>query len=343
MSEGTNTSSAQAATQAAGRPTFEVVWSSLAPFIGLALVVLIFVVYQWLVTPERPFLSQYRMTLIAKQTAIVGMGALGMTVIIISGGIDLSAGSLLAVTSVVLAVSLRAGIDPVVCVLLVLAVGMASGLINGLLITGLRLVPFIVTLGTMMAFRGVAEIVSDNKKVSYQDAPNWLSTLLNAPPEGSYQGVATGVWIVLALALLLAIMLRYTVFGRYVFAIGSSEATARLCGVNVPGMKLTVYTLGGLFMAVAGIFAFANLGSQGSPTEGVGLELSIIAAVVIGGGSLSGGRGSVLGSLLGALMMTTLESGCGYAGLCTVIQRVIVGLIIVGAVAVDQFVHAQRR
>ncbi len=324
------------------RRTLELAWTILAPFVGLGVVVSIFFVYQISKKPDTPFLSANRMTLIAKQTTIVGMGALGMTMIIISGGIDLSAGSLLALTSVVLAVSLKAGFDPVLCVFLVLAAGTFCGFVNGLLITGLQLVPFIVTLGTMLAFRGAAEIISDNKKVAFNDAPEWLATLLKPPPPESYQLVCTGVWIVLALALVVAIVLRWSVFGRYVFALGSSEPTARLCGINVPKVKLAVYSLGGLFMSVAGIFSFNNLGRQGSPTTGVGLELEIIAAVVIGGGSLSGGRGSILGSLLGALTMTTLNSGCSYAGVSNAIQKVLVGAIIVLAVAVDQFVHRRK-
>ncbi len=324
------------------RRTLELAWAILAPFVGLSVVVCIFLIYQAYAQPDSTFLSAGRMTLIAKQTTIVGMGALGMTLIIISGGIDLSAGSLLALTSVVLAVSLKAGCDPVLSVFLVLAAGTFCGLINGLLITGLRLVPFIVTLGTMLVFRGTAEIISDNKKIAFNDAPDWLATLLKPPPPGSYQLVCTGVWIVLALALVVAVALRWSVFGRYVFALGSSEPTARLCGINVTRVKLAVYSLGGLFMAVAGIFSFNNLGRQGSPTTGVGLELEIIAAVVIGGGSLSGGRGSILGSLLGALTMTTLDSGCSYAGVSNAIQKVLVGSIIVLAVAVDQFVHRRK-
>lgn len=324
------------------RRTIEMTWTILAPFVGLGVVVCIFLIYEAYARPDSTFLSSGRMTLIAKQTTIVGVGALGMTMIIISGGIDLSAGSLLALTAVVLAVSLKAGLDPVLCVLLVLASGAFCGLINALLITGLGLVPFIVTLGTMLAFRGAAEIISNNKKVAFNDAPAWLATLLRPPPPGSYQLVCTGVWIVLALALVVAITLRWSVFGRYVFALGSNEATARLCGINVPRVKLAVYSLGGLFMAVAGIFSFNNLGRQGSPTTGVGLELEIIAAVVIGGGSLNGGRGSILGSLLGALTMTTLDSGCSYAGVSNAIQKVLVGAIIILAVAVDQFVHRRK-
>lgn len=322
-----------AARQAAART-----WSVLAPFIGLLAVVLVFVAYQAMFKSESPFISSFRMTLVAKQTAIVGMGALGMTVIIISGGIDLSAGSMLAMTAVVLAVSLRNEVDPLLAVVITLGVGVAAGALNGILITGLRLVPFIVTLGMMLALRGVAERISEQKKVQ-ADAPDWLATLLDPPAQDSWQTVCTGVWIVLALGVALAIVLRYTVFGRYVFAIGSNEATARMCGINVAGMKIAIYAIGGFFMAMAGIFDFNDLNRQGSPTSGIGLELDIIAAVVIGGGSLSGGRGSVLGSLVGALTMTMLRSGCVYAEVSDPIQKIVIGGIIIAAVAIDQYAH----
>ena len=316
-------------------------WSVVAPFVGLAVVVLVFVAYQAIYKSDSPFLSTFRMTLIAKQTAIVGIGALGMTVIIISGGIDLSAGSMLAMTAVVLAVCLRDGVDPLLAVGLTLAAGLAAGALNGILITGLRLVPFIVTLGMMLALRGVAEQVADQKKVQ-ADAPDWLATLLDPPAADSWQLFCTGVWIVLVLGVLLTIVLRFTVFGRYVFAIGSNEATARMCGINVPKIKIMVYALGGFFMAIAGIFSFNNLNRQGGPTEGIGLELDIIAAVVIGGGSLSGGRGSVLGSIIGALTMTTLRNGCVYAGISDPIQKIVIGGIIIAAVAIDQVAHRRE-
>lgn len=314
------------------------IWSLIAPFVGLLVVIGVFLLYQALFKPDVPFLSAFRMTLITKQTAIVGMGALGMTVIIISGGIDLSAGSLLALTAVVLAVALKAGVDPLLAVGLVLLVGIAAGAFNGVLITGLRLVPFIVTLGTMLAFRGLAERVSDQKKVQ-APAPDWLATLLEPPGEESWQLVCTGVWLVLVLGVILTLVLRRTVFGRYVFALGSSEATARLCGINVPAVKVAVYALGGAFMALAGILDFNNLNKQGSPTSGMGMELEMIAAVVIGGGSLSGGRGSVLGSIVGALTMTTLRNGCIYAGVSDPVQKIVIGLIIIAAVAIDQLAH----
>ncbi len=317
------------------RPALRTLWAMLAPFLGLLAVVLLFTLWGQVFKPGTTFLSGFRLALIAKQTAIVGMGALGMTVVIVSGGIDLAVGSLLALCSVVLAAALRAGLDPVLALGLTLAAGTAAGALNGILITGLRLVPFLVTLGTMLLFRGVAEQISDQQKI-HAEAPAWLGTLLETPPPGSPRLVCTGVWIVLALAAVLAFVLRRTVFGRSVFALGSSEATARLCGLPVARLKIAVYALGGFFMALAGVFEFNNLSGQGNPSSGVGMELEIIAAVVIGGGSLHGGRGSVLGSLVGALLMTTLRSGCVYAEVPDPVQKIVIGAIIIAAVALDR-------
>jgi ribose/xylose/arabinose/galactoside ABC-type transport system permease subunit len=319
------------------------VWLMLQPFIVLSIVAIIFTVYGLVLKPESPFLSSFRRTLIAEQTATVAMGALGMTVVIIGGGIDLSVGAILALCSVVLATALRDGMNPIVATGIVLAIGSAAGSINGFLVTGLRLVPFIVTLGTMMVFRGLAEQVAHQDKIPVHDAPAWLGTLLDPPAKGSYQLMPTGAWLVVAAAIALAIVMRLTVFGRHVFAIGSNEATARLCGVNVPFTKIVVYALSGFFMAVAGLFSFSYLSSQGDPEAGLGMELDIIAAVVIGGGSLSGGRGSVLGSIVGALTMTTLQNGCVYAQVSDPVQKIIIGGIIVAAVAVDQLTQSRSK
>jgi ribose/xylose/arabinose/galactoside ABC-type transport system permease subunit len=159
-------------------------------------------------------------------------------------------------------------------------------------------------------------------------------------PEPAWLLVAPGVWIMLAMAASLSLVLRYTVFGRYVFALGSNEQTARLCGINVSALKLAVYTLSGLFVGLAGVYQFAKL-KVGNPTSGIGLELRVIAAVVIGGASLSGGRGTVLGTLTGALLMQTISSGCTQLGVTNPVQDIILGAIIVAAVMVDQI--RQRR
>jgi ribose transport system permease protein len=315
-------------------------WSLVAPFAGLFAVVLLFWIWGRIAKPDAVFLSPFRMTLIAKQTAIVGMGALGMTVIIAAGGIDLSVGSMLALTSVVLAACLRAEMNPLLALICTLAAGVLAGFVNGALVTGLGLVPFIATLGTMLLFRGSAEVVADEKKIQAA-APDWLATLLDPPAAGSATLVCSGVWIVIVLGVLLALTLRASVFGRHVLAVGSNEAAARLCGLAVERVKIAVYALGGLFMALAGVFEFNDLNRQGDPTSGVGLELEVIAAVVIGGGSLNGGRASVLGSLVGALLMTTLRSGCVFAEVPDPVQKIVIGSIIVGAVASDRW--RQRR
>jgi ribose transport system permease protein len=318
-------------------------WLLLQPFIVLLIVVSIFGLYGVLFKPGSPFLSPFRLTLIAEQTAIVGMGALGMTLVIVSGGIDLSVGAILALAAVALATALRDGVDPFLATGIVLAIGFAVGAVNGILVTGLRLVPFIVTLGTMLVFRGLAEQAAHQDKIAVRGAPAWLSTLLDPPAKDSYQFMATGAWLVLLLGIALAIVMRFTVFGRHVFAIGSNEATARLCGVNVPRTKILVYALAGVFMAIAGLFSFSELRNQGDPEAGLGMELDIIAAVVIGGGSLSGGRGSVLGSIVGALTMTTLRNGCVYAQVSDPVQKIIIGGIIIAAVAVDQLTQSRTR
>ena len=309
--------------------------AAFAPFFGLILILALSGLYGHFFKPDASFFSAHRLALIAKQTAIVGMGAMGMTAVIAAGGIDLSVGSMLALTSVTFAQTLAAGWTPSAALCTTIAVGVAAGALNGALVTGLRLVPFIVTLGTMLAYRGVAETIADERKIP-ASAPDWLASLLDPPAQGSWQFVPSGVWIIVMLAILLSLVLRRSVFGRHVFAIGSSEPTARLCGVAVERRKIDVYALCGFFMALAGILEFDNLNGQGSPTSGNGAELNIIAAVVIGGGSLSGGRGSVLGSLVGALMMTTLGAGCAFAEISEPVQKIVTGTIIVAAVALDR-------
>ena len=317
------------------RTRWSTLLAALAPFLGLVLILVLIAIYGQLFKPDVEFFTSHRLALIAKQTAIVGLGALGMTGIIAAGGIDLSVGSMLALTSVTLAQTLTWGWSPAWALLATLAVGSAAGALNGILITSLRIVPFIVTLGTMLAYRGLAEALADERKIA-ANAPGWLANLLNPPAAGSLQLLPSGVWLVLVIGVALALVLRRSVFGRHVFAIGSSEATARLCGVPVERRKIEIYALCGLLMAMAGVLEFNSLNSQGSPSSGSGKELDIIAAVVIGGGSLSGGRGSVLGSLVGALIMNTLRSGCVFAEIGEPVQKMVTGAIIIAAIALDR-------
>jgi ribose transport system permease protein len=215
--------------------------------------------------------------------------------------------------------------------------GALCGLLNGVLIVMLRVVPFIATLGTMTIFLGLAMIVADETSVrpSGMQIPDWFSELSAVRPNPAWLLVSKGVWLAFALSALMACVLRYSVFGRHVFAIGSSEATARLCGINVPLVKIAVYTISGLLVGIASVCFFARLNS-GNPTAGTGLELKFIAAVVIGGGSLSGGRGTVLGTLAGTAIMGIIASGGTLLGLKNPMQYIVLGIIIIAAVAIDQ-------
>ena len=316
---------------------------TLGQFLALAVVVAFFAAADAMQSRGGNFLSKRNVRTIAVQTATVGAAALGMTVAIITGGIDLSAGTALALAATVLALCLKHDMPVSVAVAMCLATGCAAGFVNGLLISSLRVVPFIVTLGTMTVYLGVAKKIADETTVRpdvSSQVPQWLQDLLSTKEEALWLGVPMGVWLTLFLALVLSTVLRQTVFGRYVYALGSNESTARLCGINVWANKIALYTLAGSFVGVAGMFQFSRL-SSGNPTSGLGMELRIIAAVVIGGGSLNGGRGNVLGTLAGAAIMGVIASGCTQLGLNNPVQDVILGVIIVAAVTLDQL--RQRR
>jgi ribose transport system permease protein len=299
------------------------------PVLGLAFVLLIFVV---LVGPQ--FVRVGNVELIARQTAIVGAAALGMTMVIVSGGIDLSVGSVVALTTVVIALLLRADAAPIVAAMGGVAAAAVCGLVNGALITQLRVIPFIVTLGMMILVRGAAKGLADERRI---EAPvTWINDLLRSVDTGTGFLVPTGIWLVALLALIVGGTLRYTRFGRHLFAIGSSERTARLCGVAVNWCKVGVYTVAAALAGVAGALQFSRL-SVGDPTVADGLELDVIAAVIIGGGSLSGGRGTVLGTTLGATTMAVIQVGCSQRGLPNWVQQIVTGGIIVMAVALDRW------
>ncbi len=302
------------------------------PIIGLAFVVALFALLR-----PRTFLSADNFQIMLLQTVVVGTAALGMTLIIISGGIDLSIGSNIALCTVAVALFLNQGAPPLVAALGGIAVGSACGALIGLLITRLNLTPFIVTLGMWGALRGLAKGLANESIVA---APStWLNDLLQSPrPESRWMLFPAGVWLMLGLTLFVAALLRYTRFGRHVFAIGSNEHTARLCGVSVRRTKLLIYIIGLAFAGLAGVLQFSYL-TVGDPTTAGGLELAVIAAVVIGGASLHGGEGSVFGSLIGALIMTVVANGCTKMNLANWVQEIVTGAIIIAAVVLDRVRH----
>jgi ribose transport system permease protein len=261
-----------------------------------------------------------------------------MTLIIVSGGIDLSVGSVIAFCGVVGALLIQQGWPVAAVVLAVIAAGGLIGLLNGAAIAGLRMTPFIITLGTLGIARGAAKWLANNETVNYDASPinHWMTT---ADPFG--WALPAGAWIALVLAVLTSVMLRSTVFGRHIFAIGSNEATARLCGVATVRTKILIYALAGCFFGLAGLMQLSRL-RQGDPTVAVGVELDIIAAVIIGGASLSGGVGTVLGSMIGALIMAVLRNGSQQMGWPTYFQEIIIGAVIIAAVFLDRLRQARR-
>ena len=314
--------------------------SDFGPFLGLLFVYLLFAA----LSPSA-FTSFYNIKTILTQSVIIGIAALGMTYVIISAGIDLSVGSQIALGTVVVAVIINMGgaepgfMWPLWGALGGIAACIATGLISGVIITRFKIVPFIVTLGTMQIARGVAKWIGAEQTVPTPD--NWLNSLMLVDPEPSWLIFSPGIWVCVVLLILASISLKYTLLGRYVFAIGSNEQTARLCGIKVNYIKIVIYALCGLFTGIAAVMQYGYL-TVGDPTSAVGLELDIIAAVVIGGGSLNGGEGSVMGSIIGALIMAVLRNGCNMLGVPNYVQEIIIGVIIVGAVLIDQQKHKLR-
>lgn len=307
----------------------------LGPLVGLLLVVAFFAAASG--APER-YLSGNNLRVVLAQTVIVAIGAIGMTLVIVAGGIDLSVGSTIALTGVLCASLLREGLSPLPSVLVSVLAGAAIGLVNALAITRLRVVPFIATLGMMGVARGLAKWLAGQTTV---DAPpTAVNDLAVTFPPAPWMLVSPGVWLALALAVLMAFVLRRTVFGRRALALGSSEAAARACGIHTDRLKLAVYGIAGLFFGLAGVMQMSRL-RQGDPTVAAGTELDVIAAVVIGGGSLNGGEGSVAGSMVGALVMAFLRNGSQQMGWPTYVQEILIGVIIVAAVALDRWRHAQ--
>lgn len=307
---------------------------SVGPLVGLVVVCVLFAVLQY-----DTFVTWENFQIILLQTAVIGIAALGMTLVIIVGGIDLSVGSIIALGTVVIAMLLERGSGAFVALLGGVAACAACGAFSGLIITRLRVMPFIVTLGMMGALRGAAKQLAESQPI-YPPDETWLNALMRLGGEKGQLPI--GVWAMLAMAVLVALVLRYTRFGRHVFAVGSNELTARLCGVPVEHVKLLVYTLGAAFAGLGAVLQFAYL-SGGDPTTAVGLELNIIAAVVIGGASLSGGQGTIAGTMVGALIMSVVANGCTKVGLGNPVQEIVTGGIIIAAALVDKLRHRGAR
>lgn len=302
-------------------------FGTLLGLIGLSIVL-------WIMTPY--FLTVSNLLNVAQQTSINAIIAVGMTFVIITAGIDLSVGSLVAFSGVVLASVLQAGVPLPIAILVGLGVGLSCGMINGLLITQGRIPPFISTLGMMSVARGAALLYTKGRPVSgFSENFRYLAT-------GEIFHIPVPVIIMGVVYIIAHFVLNRTKLGRYAYAIGGNEEAAILSGINVKLYKTMVYALCGMLSGLAALILTARLNSA-QPIAGNMYELDAIAATVIGGTSLMGGEGTVLGTLIGALIMGVLRNGLNLLGVSSFIQQIVIGSVIIIAVLLDMALKKQRK
>jgi ribose ABC transporter membrane protein len=270
---------------------------------------------------------------ILRQTSINSIIAAGMTFVIITGGIDLSVGSTLAISGAVVATLIALGLNPFIAILGALLSGTFIGLLNGVIIAKGKLQPFIVTLATMTIFRGVTLVFTDGKPVSagYEKNAEFLTTIGN----GYILGIPIPIIIMIGVFIMGYFILTQTTLGRYVYSLGGNEEATKLSGVNTDRIKILVYGISGLLAALAGIIITARL-SSAQPTAGSGYELDAIAAVVLGGTSLAGGVGTILGTVTGALIIGVLNNALNLMNVSSYYQLLAKGVVILIAVLIDR-------
>ncbi len=298
----------------------------LQKFLPFATLIALFIALT-IATPH--FLTVINLSSVARQTAVINIMALGMTLVIITGGIDLSVGSMLGISGLFGCMAIQVGQPIALGIVIGIATGCLCGLLNGLMITGLRINPFIVTLGTLEAYRGLALVVS--KGLPVHGMPDAFSFL----GDGNLLGIPFSLWVLGACAIVMHFVLENTKLGRYAFAIGSNPSAAYYAGVPINFHLTAVYAIAGLLTGLAGMIEASRL-MTGQPTAGIGYELQAIAAVVIGGGSLQGGEGSVVGTLIGAFIMGLLSNGSDLLGINPYWQQVVIGGVIIVAVGLDE-------
>lgn len=287
----------------------------------------------WALTPH--FLTLTNLLNVMEQTSINAIVAIGMTYVIVSGGIDLSVGSVLALSGVVLAAALKAGWPAPLAIAAALGAGAGSGMVNGALIAFGRLPPFIMTLGMMSVARGAALLATDGRPISGFDRT------FRSIATGHVEGVPAPIVLALAMYVVAHFVLSRTRFGRYVYGIGGNEEATRLSGVPVRFHKTMVYTVSGAASAVAAVLLTARLNTA-QPIAGMMYELDAIAATVIGGSSLVGGEGTLGGTLVGALTMGVLRNGLNLLGVSPFLQQLVIGVVIIAAVLVDLMLKEKR-
>lgn len=316
---------------------------------------LFLIIFLFATTPT--FRQVTTMQNLAQQVAINGIIAVGMTFVIITAGIDLSVGSIQGFVGVMTAMTLMApklvshlgwGVMPLACLAGLLA-GTLIGFLNGSAVAGLRMQPFIVTLATMWAVRGLAEVITDGAPIGTVDPDQPLALIRNNILQYKFTFLGMGYMgpapvaavIMLAVVILGHILLTRTIFGRHVYAVGGNSEAARLSGVNVGAVRLSVYTLSGATAGIAAILLMSNL-TSGQPTAGQGYELYAIAAVVVGGTSLFGGSGSIVGTAIGALIIGVIRMGLNLHGISDFWQQIVTGAIIFLAVLLDEVLRRRQ-
>ncbi len=309
------------------------------PWVGFASVLLLFTVLIGTTGELDKFLSLGNLRVLLHEATVPAIVALGMLLVLISGGIDLSVGAVVALVTVVtmrVYTSLHTPWGPGAATGFVAAVsgvlvGGLCGFANGLLVTQLRLPPFVATLGMFGIARGLAVWLAERTTLAFPGKPpEWVETLALT----SFSN--PGLWSVVLLALVTGVLLHLTVFGRHLYAVGSNEAAARLCGVDVNRTRLMVYTIAGMLTGWAGVVMFAHSNS-GNPTLGEQLELDVITAVVIGGASLSGGKGTVGGALLGVAILGLIKNGVSLFNVPVEMQYILIGVLLLANVALNRW------
>ena len=298
---------------------------NLGPLIGLAGLLIVITILNPL------FIDTSNLMNLLRQVSINALISFGMTFVILTGGIDLSVGSLLALSSVLMAGLIKGGTDPVIAMVLCCLIGTALGAINGIIITAGRVAPFIATLATMTIFRGATFVYTDGKPISgLTDHP-----LFTGFGVGDIAGIPVPAITMFLFFFLFWFVLAKTPLGRKTYAVGGSEKVSFIAGISIAKVKLFAYAVTGLMCAVAGIIITSRLNSA-QPTAGTGYELDAIAAVVLGGTSLVGGKGRISGTLIGALIIGTLTNGLNILNVSSFYQQVVKGVVILLAVLMDR-------
>lgn len=295
--------------------------------IFVAFVVICFILS--LITPQ--FLTVSNWTIIITQVSINALLAFGVTFVIITGGIDLSLGSIVAVSGIVAAMMAHPDTYPVIVPIVAgLLAGVFVGAFNGFVITKSKIAPFIVTLGTMTIGRGLALILSKGRPISN------LSDSFNFIGGGNVLGIPFPIIVLIIVFVVCLIILKKTLLGRYIYAVGGNEQAARAAGISVNQVKMAVYTICGMLAGLAGILLTSRI-TTGQPNAGAGFELDAIAAAIIGGTSTSGGTGTMTGTLIGALLIGVISNGLDLLNVTSYYQQVVMGVIIIGAVVLDSW------